>query len=194
MARLPPRVLSLQPGLLASVALAFSVRVGGAAQGGELQLFAAYIAPPCKIEYGVFGKPLFGGTEAVPAHPFGARHRFRPCTPAWFPKDSSRPPASSTLAGFPTRADQAPSRPLTPRPASEFLHQTGQAKSGRAEFLHSRWQPFGPHRRTDGALPSNMRTRLHFLRPARARTGSINIGEVSSNGLVLKKELVLVDL
>jgi hypothetical protein len=44
-----------------------------------------------------------------------------------FPIDSSQPPAASSLGGFPTRAVRAPSCALTPRPASENLHLSGQS-------------------------------------------------------------------
>ena len=41
-----------------------------------------------------------------------------------FPIASATAPAASSLGGLPTRAVRAPSRTLTPRPASENLHQS----------------------------------------------------------------------
>ena len=43
---------------------------------------------------------------------------------ALFPHRNRQAPAASSRGGFPTRADLAPSRYLTPRPASEILHRS----------------------------------------------------------------------
>ena len=45
--------------------------------------------------------------------------------PKRFPHRLKSLPAASTLGGFPTRADQVPSRFNTPRPASKILHLCG---------------------------------------------------------------------
>ncbi|WP_240722887.1 transposase, partial [Poseidonocella sp. HB161398] len=94
--------------------LAFFGDLAGLADAGA---FAAWLAPFRKMDWVVYAKPPFGGPEAVLAYLGRYTHRV-----AISNIDIHRRPAASTLGGFPTRAAKAPSRTLTPRPASKILH------------------------------------------------------------------------